>query len=506
MKVTMLPLDNRPVTYLWPLLLAQCAGIEALLPARFMLGGLDHGADIEAISNWLTQRFGDSDIDYHLLCLDTVLYGGLIPARRSAEQQSKIEQRLYRLFGKPEPASQRDRFAGRIRGEIFAQASIMRISDNYDSSEEKDYWQRYGREIFAWSEIMHRLSVQRGMTNGQLQQYEAKIPAEIRDDYLQTRRRNFAINRQLVELVPHQKIQRLILSQDDSGIYGLNVLEKERLFKLAQSLKVQENVIFYAGADEVLQSLLASALIRYAVQRGERRPRCVVRYSSPEGFDQISRYEGQKISESVENQLRACGLSFTHDNTDTAEVDFVVIVHTSEQTQGDHIILPGLPDLSEVPSRQAVEGAINIIESTDKPIVICDVAYANGSDPLLIEALLERNKLLTKVWSYAGWNTTGNTMGSALALAICRWFSTAKEQGPATENFQKQALLTRFLDDWAYQSIVRAQLRGNPDVDMLNRLMDPHVRRVAEALAFPLKHARFTFPWNRTFELEVSLT
>jgi hypothetical protein len=503
MKVTMLPLDNRPVTYLWPQLLAKCAGIEALAPPRAVLGSLDGIADIEAISNWLTQRFADLNTDYHLLCLDTALYGGLIPARRSTDTQAQIEQRLHNLLGKPDPSAKKERFGGRIKGDVFIQSSIMRISDNYDATEEKDYWRRYGREIFAWSEIMHRLSADDGIANGQLEQYEAKIPIEIRNDYLQTRRRNFAISRQLVELVPYQKIQKLVLSQDDSGTYGLNVLEKERLFKLAQSLKIQEQVICYAGADEVLETLLANALVQYGIRRGERRPKCVVRYSSPNGANQNSRYEGQKISDSVENQIRACGVALVQDNSEANDVDFIVVVHTSENVQGDHIVIPGAPDLSQVPSRQSAAQALQIIEASDKPVVICDVAYANGADPQLVEPLLARKDLVQKIWGYAGWNTAGNTIGSSLAMSVSRWFSTINEGAPAGKTPHTQAIFVRLLDDWAYQAVVRATLAGKADVNLLNELMEPHVKTVAEALDWRPANLQFTFPWNRTFEVEI---
>jgi hypothetical protein len=504
MKVTMLPLDNRPVTYLWPQLLAKCAGIEALAPPRAVLGSLDNIADFETISAWLTQRFADLTVDYHLLCLDTVLYGGLIPARRSTDTQAQIEQRLHNLFGKPDPSPTKERaFGGRIKGEVFIQSSIMRISDNYDATEEKDYWRRYGREIFSWSEIMHRLSATDSVANGTLEQYEAKIPVEVRNDYLQTRRRNFAINRQLVELVPSQRIQKLVLSQDDSGTYGLNVLEKERLSKLAQSLKAQEQVTCYAGADEVLETLLANALVKYGIRRGERRPKCTVHYSSPNGANQNSRYEGQKISESVENQIRACGVSLAQDHSDVSDIDFIVVVHTSENVQGDHIVLSGTPDLSQVPSRQSAAQALQTIESSNVPVVICDVAYTNGGDPQLVEPLLSNKDLIRKIWGYAGWNTAGNTIGSSLAMAVSRWFSNINESGAVPEAVHKQALLTRLLDDWAYQAVVRAKLAGKPDLPLLNELMEPHVKTVAEALDWHPDKLQFTFPWNRTFEIEL---
>jgi hypothetical protein len=320
---------------------------------------------------------------------------------------------------------------------------------------------------------------------------------------LQTRRRNFAISRQLVELVPYQKIQKLVLSQDDSGTYGLNVLEKERLFKLAQSLKIQEQVICYAGADEVLETLLANALVQYGIRRGERRPKCAVRYSSPNGANQNSRYEGQKISDSVENQIRACGVSLVQDNSDASDVDFMVVVHTSENVQGDHIVIPGAPDLSQVPSRQSAAQALQIIEASDKPVVICDVAYANGADPQLVEPLLARKDLVQKIWGYAGWNTAGNTIGSSLAMAVSRWFSTIHEGAPAGKTPHTQAIFVRLLDDWAYQAVVRATLAGKADVNLLNELMEPHVKTVAEALDWRPANLQFTFPWNRTFEVEI---
>jgi hypothetical protein len=247
---------------------------------------------------------------------------------------------------------------------------------------------------------------------------------------------------------------------------------------------------------------LANALIKYGMRRGERRPKCTILYSSPGGANQNSRYEGQKISESVEAQIRACGLSISVDQADS-EVDFIVVIHTSENSQGDHVILPGLPDLSQVPTRQSVAKAVQMIESSDKPAVICDVAYTNGADPILIESLLERKDLLGKLWGYAGWNTAGNTIGSSLSMAVSRWFSSINESGPVNEKLHKQALSIRLLDDWAYQSIVRSKLAATPDTEVLNRLMDPYVKTVSDALDYRPESLRFTFPWNRTFEIEI---
>jgi len=504
MKVSLLPLDDRPVTYLWPQMLAKVAGVQADVPPRAILGSLERSADTDSLTDWIAKQFSKSDNNACLLCLDSVLYGGLINSRRSDETQEQIEQRLYNVLGKPLPNRKGEAMTQRGRADVLAQSSIMRISDNYDATEEKKYWERYGREIFAWSELMHRLSVERGVGNGRLEQFEARVPADIRADYLQTRRRNFAINRQLIEYVPSQKIQRLVFSQDDSGAFGLNVLEKERLVKLAESLRVQEQVALYAGADEVLGTLLAFALIRFAVRNGERKPKCAVLYTNEDGAEQQSRYEGQKISESVANQLKACGIGVTPNSVDISEVDFVVIVHTSETVQGDHITLPGLQDLSSVPTKQSVDAAVDYCNRIEKPLVICDVAYTNGSDPRLIEALLEAKHAFRNVISYAGWNTAGNTIGSALALAVARWFATSVEHKNNLADEHKEALFIRLMDDWAYQTAVRKELNGQVDSSRIAELMQPYAERVAAALGIKSGETTYTFPWNRTFEIEIA--
>ena len=89
-------------------------------------------------------------------------------------------------------------------------------------------------------------------------------------------------------------------------------------------------------------------------------------------------------------------------------------------------------------------------------------------------------------------------------MAVSRWFSTINETVPGDETAHKQALLTRLLDDWAYQAVVRAKLVGKPDVKLLNELMEPHVKTVTEALDWQPDNLQFTFPWNRTFEIELA--
>jgi len=493
MRALLLPLDDRPVTYTYPQLLARVAGVETLVPPRSLFGSLSSSADIEGLSEWVQNVIAKSNPDALLLCLDTLIYGGLIDSRRSADSNKSVLDRVNVLQSWQKKATR--------RLSIYAQASIMRISDNYDGTEEKPYWARYGREIFAWSSQMHRLMKGDTLIQGSLAASEARIPAEIRQDYSQTRFRNFQVNQKLVELVQQSVISRLTFSLDDSGATGLNILEKERLTTQVQQANLAKKISTYAGADEVLGALLARWLVD-CKSNGRTGPTALVRYNLEEGSSCPSRYEGQTIGDTITSQLQACGIDVQKEDDRPNPVDFAVIVHTGGTTQGDHILLPGHTDLRQLDTGRSVKKTLEQIEQSQHPCVLCDVAYANGSDPMLVDELLKRPDLLAKLWSYSGWNTTGNTTGSALALAVAQWFTGSS--GDTNGNL-KSCLYVRFADDWAYQSKVRSTLNSNASYDNLRNSMKPYLERISEALNYKPESLTLGFPWNRTFEIEIGL-
>jgi hypothetical protein len=114
---------------------------------------------------------------------------------------------------------------------------------------------------------------------------------------------------------------------------------------------------------------------------------------------------------------------------------------------------------------------------------------------------LSNPERLQKLWGYAGWNTTGNTAGSALALGTARW--AAERQGINTEEAFKEALFVRLADDWAYQTKVRDELKS-PDLNDLKAKLSPHLQRIGAALKYQPSGITLAFPWNRLFEVEIS--
>ena len=145
------------------------------------------------------------------------------------------------------------------------------------------------------------------------------------------------------------------------------------------------------------------------------------------------------------------------------------------------------------------------------PVGIADIAYANGSDNALMEELRKRS-LLFKLKAYAGWNTPTNSTGFAIG------------EGMLTQKMKRAdvdaLLLTRYLDDWAYQANVRntiarqlSWLRGDGvygSLDakkeavsqrtqtMLRRFIDSNLPRLTT-----LEDIEVYFPWNRMFEADI---
>jgi hypothetical protein len=485
MKVLFLPLDDRPVTYIYPQLVAKAAGIVPIVPPRTLFGSLSASAKVESLISWIDAAIARERPSALLLCLDTLLYGGLIDSRRSSDSFKTIFDKLCVL-------KTWSKSAGPL-APIYGQASIMRISDNYDATEEKQYWTRFGREIFAWSSQLHRLLRGDELPAGVLAAAEYRIPPDIRRDYTDTRFRNFQINSKLIDFVSGHTISRLVFSLDDSGETGLNILERDKLLQQVRDNNLTRSVACYAGADEVLCALFAHWLVDVKSQR----PKANLSYTSEEARQCQSLYEGQTIAETIAAQLSGCGIDLSPD----ANPDFHIIVHAAHR-QGDHIHLPGHADLRQVDTSAAVRSTLKILDESAAPCVLIDAAYANGADPALIDALLKRQDLLNKLISYAGWNTTGNASGSALALAVAYW---ARAVGGGRDEALSECLFTRLVDDWAYQSCVRGTITTETSTAQLASLMTPYVSRIAEAMNYQPKALTLSFPWNRTFEIEVGI-
>lgn len=429
MNIAFIPIDNRPVCYTLPeQICAMNDEINLFMPERGMLGGLTKIADVEGIFEWFK---GLENIDAVVMCLDTIAYGGLIPSRRSADTFEQVKERV-------------ERFKKLLDGKkVYAFSSIMRISNNNINQEEKEYWSEYGKKIFEYSYNLDKFSTA-----------ESDIPDEILNDYLETRKRNFEINKLYLDW----NLDTLVFSKDDCAEFGLNVKEARELEKLGGLTKT--------GADEIPLTLLARAV--------NKSLKVAPIFLEPEHKHRISNYEDVSIEKSVLGQLELAGCEVCEPD----KADILLYVNNFENHQGEIVMkvdtTPFTGDWHE----------------PDKPYMIADVRFANGSDNAFVEKLFEAG-LCENFCGYSAWNTSANSLGSL----ICG----VKIKADNNDAF-KRLQVVRFLDDWAYQANVRQA--GTMDI---KDLMKPFEDRIFEQLGVKY-NVNYSFPWDRLFEVEVELS
>ena len=434
MKIAFLPIDNRPVCYTLAKYIAQIdESIEFFLPPRECLGDLTKTADIENLISWLENL---PKVDSLILSLDTLVYGGLIPSRRSTETLGELKERLARI--KPLLRNKK----------VYAFSSVMRISNNNYNEEEKEYWSKFGKKIFEYSFS--------GGVN------KADIPDEILDDYLATRKRNFEVNKIYLAWQKEGLFDTLIFSKDDCAEKGFNVEEAKELEKLGGKTKT--------GADEIPLSLLARSI--------DKKIKVFPEFLEPDCKNLISNYEDVSIEKSVLGQLELAGFEVSSPD----DADIVLIVNNFRNKQGELVM------------GWATEPFGGKLVLPDKPFAVADVRFANGADNAFVEQLLEKIDL-ENFYGYAGWNTSANTLGSLLCAMKVKW--QAKQYN--SQAFAKLELV-RFLDDWAYQANVRAQIEKPIDI---RNLMQPYETRLNNVLKLAPSKLDYTYPWKRKFEVEV---
>lgn len=448
MKIGFIPIDNRPVCYSLPEITAKIdSDIELFLPERKWLGDLTKYADTEKLFEWLKNL---PPLDAIIVPLDTVAYGGLISSRRCPDSFEKIKKRVEDL----------KEILKNNGAKIYAFSSIMRISNNNINEEEKEYWSKYGKKIFDYSYQTHKLGCESCIAN--------LIPAEILDDYMAGRRRNFEINKLYLEYQKEGLFKVLVFSKDDCAEYGFNVQEAKALEKMGGFVKT--------GADEIPLTLLARAVSDFQ----QKKLKVASVFLEPKHKDLISNYEDISIEKSVYGQLELAGCEVV--NEDAA--DILLYINNFEEHQGEIVM--------KIPTKPFDGEWVK----PEKPYMLADVRYANGADNAFVRKVFEKG-FDGNFYGYSAWNTSANTLGSLICAAVIKYFAK-KYNEKAFKLLQE----IRFLDDWAYQANVRQQLSA-PDITMLAEKMKPFEKIVGAQLDMNVR-VSYNFPWRRLFEVEIN--
>jgi hypothetical protein len=478
-----IPLDDRPCTARFPQSLAAIAGTTLQVPPLEWLGNPTRAARLRDLHTWVESRVSASPL--LLLSLDTWIYGGLIPSRQSRAPQSQLAHHWERLCALK---------ASHPELVIHGFATLQRISDSHDATEEQSYWAQYGREIHHLSACEHQQQVEPSPAGAQaLLAAQQAVPVDIVADYRALRARNYALLEQMVQGVADGLLASLTLGCDDGTTYGWNVQERQALAAHIQQLGLEERVWMYPGADELAHTLVARVLAPTPL-------RVQIHWTHPEQADAVTRYEGIPLSATLAAQAQAAGIVLVTDEPEAR----LWIHNPTEVPQRDQYLEREVPPLTYSPAQ--VAQALERLLAAGQPVALADVRFANGGDLPLLQAL-EEQQLLFRLRGYSAWNTAGNTLGTALA-----WLKLAHSSSDAEAHLR--FLIERYADDGWYQGHLRQQLCAhysepvtlNACVKAIAFLNDQFRNWQPQWVQWEietLEIARFAFPWKRFFEVDL---
>ncbi|HMM21404.1 MAG TPA: DUF4127 family protein [Selenomonadales bacterium] len=505
--VALVPLDSRPPCTQFVDQLARLAGMELLLPPPELLDSYKQPSDKMALRNWLSQAARRSDAI--IVSTDMLEHGGLLASRLNLGAKADSDAVLALLEDVHKAYPQVKLYAFHIIPRLL-------IADSADSA-------LYQQKMLKYSVLKDEISLFENPADiDAFLALEKTIPAELVSRYRQLYENNLEENFKLVDLVEQGVLDGLVIGQDDGQPFGLpNMVKKRVSHYVSQKPAIDGKVFVTRGTDEVALTLLG----HIANQTGGFEPKVYVQYSDSEAPGIIMPFMPHSVSRTVQEKLEIAGARAVFAPDDA---DYTLFVHI-----GTHKTTPA--------RLQAAARTVNQLVKSGRKVAVVDLSEDYYAHETLLPYLLKEGVDLTRLAAYAGWNTTSNSIGTAVTQASIFTQALQAELPAAAAlrlyKYQLEFLTARYLDDWYFQKdvqpLVNNQLRkARIDANDLGAnftRVDTQIRSLladrADALfRQALQHRRIVvgrpqdqrtlvitslsleshLPWQRTFEILVN--
>ncbi|MGP3778714.1 DUF4127 family protein [Halanaerobium saccharolyticum] len=506
-KIIYLAADERPCNYQHPDLIFDLSSTELIKAPRSIMGYKKQEADVNKIQSWLLDKINQSK--QLVLSIEMLVFGGILPSRIHNLTKKELFERVEFL---------KELKAKNKNLKIYAFNLITRVPAYNSSDEEPDYYADYGELIYKFGFLNDKKN-RSNLTESELEELKkikAELPKEIKEDYLNRREKNHALNHKVLELLEAEVIDFLLFPMDDNSEYGFSAAERNKLLKKAIERDLNNRLMSYPGADESGLVLLSRAL----TDKFNYQPKVYIKYASSSGKNIIPPLEDRPLEITVKEQLAAAG-ALRVDNINDA--DYLLFVNTPStetmKVMENWDFLLNRYDIID-PAR-SLHDFVNSIEyylQEDKKIALADSALINGADDQLLKMMASRN-MLKDLSVYGGWNTSSNTIGSVVAHA--NTLIIAEKIGESADRIKRKnsrMLYLRYLDDWAYQYQIRAELNDElreSDLnyfDLKDKEEEISKKTKEKMVKFRNKYLKnfnndfeVSFPWNRLFEIKINI-
>ncbi len=505
-RILLIPLDSRPPCTQFVQQLASIANITIIMPPKDLLDNYLTPARKVELQIWLKNNI--SEADAVILSIDMLSDGGLLASRMSNRRTSDILMPINLIKSLHQQFPKTDFYA-------FSIIPRLLIADNSNQTAYQTLMKEFSilqDEIYTFE---NPLDIQR------MQSIMQNIPLNIINQYLYKYQINYQVNLNLIGLVEQEVLKGLIIGQDDGHPFGIANIQKQKLkHYVSTNMKLKDKVFITRGTDEVALTQLGHILMK----NNKSRPRIYVQYSYPQAANIIMPFMPHSVDSTVQEKI-----SIVHgiQVDDPATADFILFIHIAS---------------SQAPITAVLEAAeqIKTYIQTGQRIVIVDLAEDFTDKNTLLPALLNNRVPLLQLTGYAGWNTTSNSIGTAVTQGAI--FTYSQKTNSYNQNrliVYKNVIfsLSRMIDDWYYQKKVQPSINMmlkqnsvnpyllNQYYEAANRLIANKMEDQTKILLRNIKNQPFQIPgdptetkyiltdlklntrlpWKRTFEIKLNL-
>lgn len=484
-KVVLIPLDERPCNYNYPKMIKD-DNISLIMPNIELLGSKKTPADIESLKSWIIDN--TIDADYLVISLDMAIFGGIVPSRlhhNSLEYLLGISDTLKAV---------RENNKDII---IYAFELIMRCPSYNSGDEEPDYYEYDGLNINRYGYYSHKDSL--GLLSKEeiedFNNIKSNIIIDNLNDFVERRRINIEVLLHNLSLLKEGIIDYFVIPQDDSCEYGYTALDQIRVKKYLKDNGLENKCPIYPGADEVGIMLLSRVLNHINNKNLKIHPI----YLNSESKYCIPLYEDRALYKTVEYQIMVSGSTLEEDINNS---DLVLLFTNAKEMVEEYEDSTSLESYSNRDFK-----LIDSVLKKGKLVGIADNAYPNKGDYKILDYLIDNNKLFN-ISSYAGWNTSSNTMGTTIANMINYYYSR-------NDIIKNNNLVFRYIEDVLYMGYVRKEMReiykNNPSLTpaLLSKMIKEKLLGLLkdkfDIIYKEIEDLEIKLPWDRLFEIELKV-
>lgn len=504
LTVVLVPLDSRPPCTQYLEQLGRIAGIRVVMPPAALLDNYKQPGDKTALRAWLAETAPAADAA--IVSADMLIHGGLLASRLGAGTAGDVDAalKLFEEIHQANPA---------LKIYVFNIIPRLLIADSNDNL-------HYQGQMLKYSLLKDKVLIFENPADFQrLAELDKEIPPEVSGRYLALYEANTVTNLRLMALAENGTLAGLVVGQDDGQPFGLpNIVKKRLADSLLHNPRLAEKTFITRGTDEVALTLLG----RIATASFSGRPRIYVHYSNQEAPGIVMPFMPHSVSRTAREKIDMVnGVEAASPD----QADFTLFIHigTQKTTAGN--------------LRHAAR-EIKKLQAGGYPVAVVDLSEDFYAHETLLPYLLEEGADVTRLAAYAGWNTTSNSIGTAITQAAiftqAGRLAATDAEALAVYGGQLEFLASRLLDDWYYQKEVQPYVNSllrerkidaynlGPKYDEVNSFVQKLMAERADRLYRQVFRNRplvagqekaryfisgFAFesalPWDRTFEIKV---